>query len=108
MRSRVRWLHTLLAHLLIGWLLAMPLLALFAAPEYLPAPVGDALAPARAQAQTITTDCAAQTDVPQIECEALLALYLATDGPNWFSNSGWGQNNAVCSWDQVSSAPLAV
>ncbi len=49
----------------------------------------------------IRTDCAAQTDVPPAECEALLVLYNATDGPRWVQNSGWGQNDAVCSWHGV-------
>ncbi|NJL04735.1 MAG: hypothetical protein HC911_07455, partial [Chloroflexaceae bacterium] len=101
MRSSYHRLRPILTHALIRGLLTLLLAALFTAPEYLPTPVGDALAPARAQAQTITTDCAAQTDVPQAECKALLALYTATDGPNWLFYSGWGQDNNVCSWRGV-------
>ncbi len=38
---------------------------------------------------TSSYDCAAQSDVPQEECEALVALYNATDGDNWTNNTGW-------------------
>lgn len=38
---------------------------------------------------TSSYDCAAQSDVPQTECEALVALYNATDGVNWTTNTGW-------------------
>ncbi|NJO18474.1 MAG: choice-of-anchor D domain-containing protein [Thioploca sp.] len=39
------------------------------------------------------TDC---TKIPQIECEALIALYKSTDGPNWKLNTRWNKNNAPC------------
>lgn len=47
-----------------------------------------------------TTDCAAQTDISQAECEALADLYNSTDGPNWSDSpgNGWNANNSPCSW----------
>jgi len=33
------------------------------------------------------TDCAAVTEIPSTECEALVALYNSTDGANWSYNS---------------------
>ncbi len=89
-------------HTLFAGVLALLIALLFVSPERLLDPTVPLLAPAPAQAQT-TTDCAAQTDVPQAECEALLALYTATDGQSWTRNDGWGQNDnyAVCSWEGI-------
>ncbi len=47
----------------------------------------------------VTTDCAAQTDIPKAECDTLLAFYNSTDGPNWTTNTGWNVTNTPCSWD---------
>ncbi|MDM8560654.1 hypothetical protein [Candidatus Parabeggiatoa sp. HSG14] len=46
------------------------------------------------------TNCAAQTDIPQTECEALVALYTNLDGANWVTSpdNGWNQNDFPCSW----------
>jgi len=44
------------------------------------------------------TDCRAVTEIPVKECQALLALYHNTNGPNWTYNSGWNENNNPCSW----------
>ena len=54
-------------------------------------------------AETTATDCAAQTDIPQDECEALVDLYNGTDGPNWSDNPGnnWNVTNTPCSWTGV-------
>jgi uncharacterized repeat protein (TIGR01451 family) len=53
---------------------------------------------------TTTVDCATQTDLPEAECLALLALYNSTDGPNWSDSSwnGWDQTNSPCNWYGVS------
>jgi Leucine-rich repeat (LRR) protein len=37
-------------------------------------------------------------DVPQIEREALMALYNATDGSNWTNNTNWGTAELVSTW----------
>ncbi len=44
------------------------------------------------------TDCATQTDIPQTECEALVALYTSTNGAGWSNNTGWNITNTPCSW----------
>ncbi len=51
----------------------------------------------------VTTNCAAQTDIPRSECEALVALYNNTGGPNWYDSpgSGWNRNQNPCSWSGV-------
>jgi len=47
------------------------------------------------------TDCAAVTEIPSTECEALIALYNSTDGANWGENDGWNVTNTPCSWSRV-------
>jgi hypothetical protein len=44
------------------------------------------------------TDCAAVTEIPVVECEALIALYNSTDGANWNNNMGWNVTQTPCSW----------
>jgi Leucine-rich repeat (LRR) protein len=44
------------------------------------------------------TDCTAVTEIPQQECEALVALYNSTDGANWLLNDDWNVTNTPCSW----------
>jgi hypothetical protein len=46
----------------------------------------------------VTFDCAAVTEIPQQECEALVALYDSADGANWYRNAGWVQSDTPCSW----------
>ncbi len=50
------------------------------------------------------TSCADVTEIPQAECEALVALYDSTDGDNWDDNTNWKQNNEPCTspWHGVS------
>ena len=43
-------------------------------------------------------DCGNVTEIPQTECEALVALYESTDGDNWIDNTGWLQTTTPCSW----------
>ena len=55
--------------------------------------------PGVAQAQgTATFDCAAVTEIPQSECEALVAFYISTGGDNWTNNTGWLQTSTPCTW----------
>ena len=52
-----------------------------------------------AQAQGLATfNCAAVTEIPQSECEALVAFYTSTGGDNWTRNTGWLQTNTPCTW----------
>ena len=61
-------------------------------------PTGN-LAAARTAPQSPTSfDCDTVTEIPVSECEALVALYNSTDGPNWTNNYGWLQTNTPCSW----------
>ena len=42
---------------------------------------------------------ASYAQVPQIERDALVALYNSTDGANWTDNTGWmGEVGTECSW----------
>ncbi len=45
--------------------------------------------------------CAAQTEIPEAECDALVALYNSTDGAYWDDNSNWLLMNTPCSWEGV-------
>lgn len=46
--------------------------------------------------------CNEVTEIPQIECLALLSLYESTDGDNWGSNTGWTETTTPCAWHGVS------
>lgn len=45
--------------------------------------------------------CSSVTEIPMAECEALVALYDATNGPTWVNHDGWLQNNQPCSWNGI-------
>jgi len=47
------------------------------------------------------TSCAAQTQIPETECAALLAFYNSTNGEDWTDNTGWLQADTPCSWHGV-------
>ncbi|HDN26489.1 MAG TPA: hypothetical protein ENG03_05235 [Thioploca sp.] len=47
------------------------------------------------------TDCAAVTEISQVECESLLELYYSTNGANWKNNDGWNVTNTPCGWHGV-------
>ncbi|MFZ2359435.1 MAG: hypothetical protein WA040_08815 [Anaerolineae bacterium] len=85
---RRRDVHVLLLTALLVALLALNLIG-WDAPS-LSTPV---------QAQgTATFDCAAVTEIPHQECEALVAFYTSTDGANWRNNTGWLHTMTPCSW----------
>ena len=52
----------------------------------------------RLQVNLNTFSCDDVTEIPQAECEALVALYNSTDGANWSNNSGWLDTNTPCNW----------
>lgn len=58
-------------------------------------------------APSISYDCSAVTEIPQPHCQALVALYLGTDGPNWSDNGGWLQNKTPCSWSGINCSMVA-
>lgn len=41
---------------------------------------------------------AVTTVASQAECDALVALYTSTDGPNWDNNTGWNTPTDPCGW----------
>ncbi len=59
--------------------------------------------PVEADPRRQGTDCAAQKEIPQAECDCLINLYNSTDGPNWSDSpgSGWNQNNSPGTWTGV-------
>lgn len=44
----------------------------------------------------VTFNCAAVTDIPPDECNALVDLYTYLNGTAWISKTGWLQNNRIC------------
>ena len=59
--------------------------------------VGVCLSAGVAHAQV---DCSATgtTGVPQLECEALMALYVSADGASWTDHSNWDTASEVSTW----------
>jgi outer membrane protein assembly factor BamD (BamD/ComL family) len=49
-------------------------------------------------AQTLAFPCADVTEIPQTECEALVALYISTDGDNWTDNTNWLVTSTPSDW----------
>ena len=51
----------------------------------------------------------AYSQVPQIERDALIALYNSTDGANWKDNTGWmGAAGTECTWFGVTCSNNSV
>ena len=48
--------------------------------------------------QAPTYDCAAQSQIPLVECLALVALYEDASGAGWSQNQNWLQTNTPCDW----------
>src|SRR5690606_21351457 len=44
------------------------------------------------------TFCDSVTEIPQAECEALVALYTSTDGANWIDNTNWLVTTTPSNW----------
>lgn len=42
--------------------------------------------------------CSAVTEIPQTECEALIAFYNSTNGAGWSDNSNWLDTTSPCNW----------
>ena len=59
-------------------------------------PAGSASTSPLAQVQAVTFSCSNVSEIPTVECEALSALFNATDGPNWRRNSGWLETDTPC------------
>jgi len=46
-------------------------------------------------------DCTSVVEIPQAECEALVALYNSTNGAGWEENNNWLVNNMPSMWHGV-------
>jgi hypothetical protein len=44
------------------------------------------------------TDCMGVSEIPPVECEALVALYNSTGGSGWTNHTDWLQTDTPCSW----------
>lgn len=64
---------------------------------------GDSLAPLAPMTPSaiVAADACASNLVPIADCEALVALYNGTDGPNWIDNTNWGTDPNPCTWHGV-------
>jgi hypothetical protein len=43
-----------------------------------------------------TFDCGTVTEIPQAECQALVALYNGAGGASWLHSDGWLASNTPC------------
>ena len=46
-------------------------------------------------------DCGQVSEISQAECEALVNLYIETDGENWVHKKNWLQTYEPCSWHGI-------
>jgi len=55
------------------------------------------------ESNNVFSSCTTQTEIPETECNALVALYDSTDGANWTDNAtnNWKVTNTPCSWTGV-------
>jgi hypothetical protein len=42
--------------------------------------------------------CSSVTEIPLIECQALIALYNSTNGASWINHTDWLVTNTPCNW----------
>ena len=45
-----------------------------------------------------TFTCDGVSEIPRVECEALVALYDSTNGPGWGRQAGWLVTDTPCTW----------
>ena len=62
---------------------------------YIP-PTNEQLAQTKADVRSF--ECTTVTDVPETECEALVALYDSTNGAGWVDNTNWLTSNTAGEW----------
>jgi hypothetical protein len=53
-------------------------------------------------------NCSVQSQIPEAECWALVALYDATNGPEWRYPTEWLASTTPCSWHDVTCASGSV
>ncbi len=54
-----------------------------------------------ANSTPLAFSCNNVTEIPKIECNALVALYNSTNGTNWTNHAGWLTTSTPCSWYSV-------
>lgn len=47
-------------------------------------------------------DCSTVSQIPQVECEAMLTLYNSTNGASWIDKTNWLVTNTPCDWFGIS------
>lgn len=55
-------------------------------------------APALTTEQVNTFDCGTVSEIPLIECQALVELYSSTNGAGWLTSTNWLANNTPSTW----------
>ena len=73
--------------------------------EYIP-PSPEMIALTQQRVQSF--DCSTVTDVPQVECEALVALYNSTNGAGWTTSTNWLTGTTVSNWYGVTAGNMNV
>ena len=97
MRTRALWFNIVL---LLALLAPVGASSIEAEAENLPLQALTGVSQSATQALT-TFDCSAVTEIPKIQCEALVTLYNATGGDNWSDNTNWLATNTPCSWHGI-------
>jgi len=59
---------------------------------------GQKAAIAASPAEAAAFTCAPVSEIPQLECEALVVLYTLTNGANWTNNTNWLQTTTPSAW----------
>jgi hypothetical protein len=54
-----------------------------------------------AEIAILSFQCGGVSEIPQAECQALVDLYVSTNGPQWTNQSSWLQTNTPCNWNGV-------
>ena len=80
-----------------------PLLSLLVAVSLLvqgaPLPAAARTEPGPAEPAAPTAfSCDSVTEIPKVECEALVALYNGTNRAGWTTRTGWLATSTPCSW----------
>lgn len=60
--------------------------------------------PAPVEVWRLIYDCAAVSEIPQNECQALITFFKATNGPLWGNHTGWLRTPTPCNWLGVGCA----
>lgn len=61
-----------------------------------------------ADVEEVFTSCASQTEIPELECDGLVALYNGTGGASWHYNSAWLLTGSPCDWYGVACSDGSV